>query len=179
MSQSGICAIEGCGKKRKAYPKGSSGFYPLCTMHLERRRKGFPMDAPCMKRPSSELDEFFEKAVACKDDACLIWPFKRHNKTKYAIWTRTTDGGKVVRGRRSPYIAREICYRLYGEPPTPEHQAAHSCGKGHEGCVNGSHLRWATPSENENDKKGHGTYYIRGYLAAGSDVRGLGITGPR
>lgn len=172
MADHGICSIEGCGKKRKTYPNGN-GAYPLCTMHRERLRKGQPMDAPCQKRRSDEMDAFFERAVACTDVECLPWPFKRHSKSNYAIWTRTSEPGVVVRGRRSPYIAREICYRLYGEPPTPDHQAAHNCGKGHEGCVNGSHLRWATRLENEHDKEEHGTYHIRGVGAAGSNVRNL------
>ena len=37
------------------------------------------------------------------------------------------------------------------------HQAAHSCGHGDEGCVNPSHLRWATPQENSDDMVLHGT----------------------
>jgi DNA-binding transcriptional regulator YiaG len=35
--------------------------------------------------------------------------------------------------------------------------AAHSCGKGHEGCVNPAHLRWDTRSGNFSDKLAHGT----------------------
>jgi hypothetical protein len=44
-----------------------------------------------------------------------------------------------------------------GPPPSPDHEAAHSCGRGHEGCVNPKHLRWATHKENQADKEGHGT----------------------
>src|SRR5690606_29105850 len=71
-----------------------------------------------------------------------------------------------------------------GPPPTVEHEAAHSCGKGHEGCVNPHHLRWATSTENKADTLIHGTrnrgernrsakltdakvYEIRRLLAAG------------
>jgi len=50
-----------------------------------------------------------------------------------------------------------MCILAHGEPPTPAHQASHSCGKGHEGCVSPRHLRWATASENEADKIDHGT----------------------
>jgi hypothetical protein len=50
-----------------------------------------------------------------------------------------------------------MCLLAHGEPPSAEHQAAHSCGKGHLGCVNPKHLRWATPSENINDQLAHGT----------------------
>ena len=45
----------------------------------------------------------------------------------------------------------------HGEPPTPSYEAAHTCGKGHLGCTNPRHLRWATRSENHMDKNLHGT----------------------
>jgi hypothetical protein len=45
-----------------------------------------------------------------------------------------------------------------GPPPTPEHEAAHSCGKGHEGCIAPGHLEWKTPAENTADRLVHGTH---------------------
>lgn len=45
----------------------------------------------------------------------------------------------------------------HGEPPSPEHEAAHSCGKGHLGCIHPHHVRWATPKENSADMVLHGT----------------------
>jgi HNH endonuclease len=50
-----------------------------------------------------------------------------------------------------------MCELAYGPAPSPRHQVAHSCGKGHEGCVNPRHLRWATPKENSADMVLHGT----------------------
>tara|TARA_R100000655_G_scaffold109815_2_gene165676 strand:+ start:900 stop:1223 length:324 start_codon:yes stop_codon:yes gene_type:complete len=50
-----------------------------------------------------------------------------------------------------------MCEKVNGPPPTPEHHAAHSCGKGHDGCVNPKHLYWATPKQNARDKITHGT----------------------
>lgn len=50
-----------------------------------------------------------------------------------------------------------MCILAHGEPPSPEHVAAHSCGQGHEGCVNPGHLRWATVAENIADTLKHGT----------------------
>jgi hypothetical protein len=55
------------------------------------------------------------------------------------------------------YAHRLMCQLAHGDPPTPDHIAAHSCGRGHEGCVNPNHLSWKTYSENELDKRVHGT----------------------
>lgn len=81
-------------------------------------------------------------------DECLIWPFKR-DRDGYA---HTKHDGRDVR------VPRLVCTDRHGPPPTPEHQAAHSCGKGHLGCVNGSHLGWKTASENQADRLIHGTH---------------------
>lgn len=51
-----------------------------------------------------------------------------------------------------------MCTLAHGKRPSRRHQAAHSCGKSHEGCVHPGHLRWATPQENEADKLLHGTH---------------------
>lgn len=70
-------------------------------------------------------------------DYCLIWPF-----------TRTFGyGGFVRNGSRIP-AHRYICELKNGPPPSDIHQAAHSCHRGTDGCVNPHHLRWKTPSEN-------------------------------
>lgn len=74
---------------------------------------------------------------------CLIWPF-----------ARSADG--YARSSRGP-VSREVCEAVNGPAPTPEHQAAHTCGNGHAGCVSGAHLRWKTRAENEADKLAHGT----------------------
>ncbi|WP_425339241.1 hypothetical protein [Methylorubrum extorquens] len=50
-----------------------------------------------------------------------------------------------------------MCALVHGPAPSEKHQVAHSCGKGHTGCVSPKHLRWATPLENANDKRLHGT----------------------
>jgi hypothetical protein len=44
----------------------------------------------------------------------------------------------------------------HGEPPTARHEAAHSCGKGHLGCVHPGHLSWKTRNENRADMVRHG-----------------------
>ncbi len=50
-----------------------------------------------------------------------------------------------------------MCELAHGEPPTPTHEAAHSCGRGHEGCVHPKHLSWKTQSGNQLDRREHGT----------------------
>lgn len=83
-----------------------------------------------------------------QDDACLIWPFGRDKRGKpYSIWA----------SNKAHLTARFICKMVNGPPPTPNHQAAHSCGRANDGCVNPKHLRWATPTENNRDKELHGT----------------------
>jgi len=87
-------------------------------------------------------------AAPCKSEACLIWPFGKCKKQGYA---------KLRYNKNSRNAARFICEVNYGPPPTPEHHAAHSCGKGHDACVNGSHITWKTPTENQQDRGLHGT----------------------
>lgn len=52
-------------------------------------------------------------------------------------------------------VHRLVCAAFHGEPPTPQHHAAHGDGNG----INNreDNLRWALPVENEADKVVHGT----------------------
>lgn len=89
----------------------------------------------------------FRAGLQQQREDCLIWPL-----------TRTPGGYGQLRVRGWAQGAhREVCERAHGPAPTPDHQAAHSCGQGHEGCVNPLHLRWATHSENQMDRAEHGT----------------------
>lgn len=133
------CKIEGCGK-----PSGFKGF---CLSHGDRlRRTGDPLVASL--NPRHRINQIWIEAHRdFRGEECLIWPFHRG------------DNGRGVfkiegRGTSVSYV---MCSMAHGEPPTPDHEASHSCGKGHEGCVNPRHLRWATRKENENDKRNHGT----------------------
>ena len=53
------------------------------------------------------------------------------------------------------YAHRVVCRWTHGDPPSDKHEAAHSCGR--RSCVNPSHLRWATRTENMADAIEHGT----------------------
>lgn len=85
--------------------------------------------------------------VAYQGSDCLQWPFSRD--------------GRVGRGRlghegKMWWAHRLMCLLANGEPPTPQHQAAHNCGKGHYGCVNPRHLEWKTNSANQIDRRKNG-----------------------
>lgn len=73
-------------------------------------------------------------------DYCLIWPFARD--------PNVGRGSLRVPGK-SNWAHRVMCEMVKGPPPTPKHECAHSCGNGHQGCVNPNHLSWKTRSENQ------------------------------
>jgi len=85
--------------------------------------------------------------VSTTSDECLKWPFG----------TAGLGRGVLTAEGEREYAHRLMCTLAHGPAPTPEHEAAHSCGKGHEGCVNPRHLRWATAKENHADMVVHGT----------------------
>lgn len=89
---------------------------------------------------------FLEAATEYAGDDCLLWPYG--NVRGY---------GNLWHNGKHQLVTRIICERLYGAPPTSAHEAAHSCGKGHLGCCNPRHLRWATSRENKADREAHGT----------------------
>jgi len=88
-----------------------------------------------------------------RQDWCLIWPFS------------TARGyGHFGHLGVSYYAHVYMCELVHGPAPTDRHQAAHSCGMGHESCVNPHHLSWKTPEENQQDKRLHGTAQKHGRL---------------
>jgi hypothetical protein len=81
-------------------------------------------------------------------DVCLIWPMARDDK-----------GYGLVGYLGTVYKAsRLMCILAHGEPPSPMHEAAHSCGNGALGCYHPQHLSWKTGSENQYDSIAHGTF---------------------
>lgn len=58
------------------------------------------------------------------------------------------------RGRQIISVAREICQQKNGPPPTPQHEAGHTCPHGEwDICVSPFHLQWMTRVENEHHKR--------------------------
>lgn len=137
MPKQKICSIEGCGKptRRREW----------CGIHYDRwRRNGDPLAG---RTAPGEPERFLREVVLKYDgDDCLIWPYAR-SKTGYA---------HIRRDRVTYIVSRIICEETNGPPPTPEHHAAHNCGRGHEGCIAKSHLTWKTLIENNEDKYKHG-----------------------
>lgn len=171
MASSRLCSVPDCGK-----PFNARG---LCKTHyeLQRRANAAPKpkclvdscDKPAQYRgwcsahhtrwlrhgdtetikkvANGTVQRYFHEIVLTySGDDCLTWPFSRDAK-----------GYGVINGHRSKVASRAVCEAAHGEPPTPAHYAAHSCGKGHEGCVNPRHLSWKTPPENKADELIHGT----------------------
>lgn len=131
------CSVEGCDSKH--FGRG------YCSIHYGRfRRHGCPSGGRSFVR--GEPQKWVDTHLDHKGNGCLIWPFGRY-KSGY--------GFVVYRGKK--YTAsRLICELSNGPAPSDAHEAAHSCGKGHEGCVNPRHLRWATSQENSQDAIDHG-----------------------
>lgn len=99
-------------------------------------------------------------------DCCLIWPFGRHR-----------DGyGIVGKDGKMHYAHRMMCSLVHGDPPTPKHQAAHSCNRGHDGCVNPHHLSWKTAGENHKEGEWHPKIKINADQAREiRDLKGLEV----
>lgn len=136
------CSIDGCNGN--AAVKGTSRGW--CSAHYRRwQRYGDPLLGGT---PKGATLKFISDIILPYDgDECIIWPF-----------SRTAEGYAELRKDGVRHIAsRYICDIAHGPAPTPKHQAAHSCGKGHKGCVTKRHLRWATVSDNQMDRVEHGT----------------------
>lgn len=132
------CSVAGCCKAIVA--RG------LCRAHYQRWWKhGDPIAGGTAKKAAVSF--LRDVVMLYAGDECLTWPYAK-NSDGYAIIRR--DG-------RTHRVSRIVCEEKNGPPPTPNHEAAHCCGKGHEGCVSGSHLSWKTAQENAQDKIGHGT----------------------
>jgi hypothetical protein len=116
-------------------------------MHYRRLRRGGSLETRTL--PTGTAAKWMiDVALRHSGDDCLTWPF-------------TVDKNGYARGRHpiasTDRAHRVICILAHGEPPTPTHEAAHSCGKGHLGCVSPAHLSWKTAAENALDRETHGT----------------------
>lgn len=98
-------------------------------------------------RQYGDAQRFYHEVVLRYEGGkCLFWPFAKQRG--YGTM-RIKD--RLVR------VHRRLCEEMNGPPPTPEHDAAHSCGCGDYGCVTKGHLEWKTRKENLADEIAHGT----------------------
>ena len=103
-----------------------------------------------MATKPGEAARFFKEVVLpFRGDECLLWPYAKTPKGYGKLGGGSAGGCWIV--------SRMACEEFNGPPPSPKHHAAHNCGRGRDGCVNPAHMRWATPKENEADKREHGT----------------------
>lgn len=130
------CSVNGClaDPRKRGY----------CTRHYTRLLRHGSTTGGGYGR--GHVQEFFRGHVLNYDAKdCLIWPFAR-NRAGYAIMH--SGGSKIV--------SNLVCQEIHGPAPTPHHQAAHSCGRGSDGCVSPLHLRWATRDQNMKEMVVHG-----------------------
>ncbi len=140
-----FCAFPGCDN-----PKSQKAALGLCNSHYWQHHKGRELTPLSYRR--NRCVPWIEEHTTYDGDDCLIWPFQRAQESGVAM--------VKFKGKQGP-ATRVMCEMAHGKPPTPQHEAAHSCGKGHLGCISPKHLRWATHTENLADQLQHGTR-IRG-----------------
>lgn len=93
---------------------------------------------------------FIADAIASNTEACILWPYAVRKSSGYGAYDERREDK-----RYSVDVHRYVCRIAHGEPADPGHQAAHWCGN--KLCINPKHLHWATPLENMQDAKEHGT----------------------
>ncbi len=87
---------------------------------------------------------FLKKLVGHQGSDCVLWPYH----TQRDGYGNFGYHNKVYRAHRF------MCELTHGAAPL-KHEASHSCGVAL--CVNPKHLSWKTRSQNELDKRKHGT----------------------
>lgn len=138
MAKTRICSIADCGNTHLA-----RGY---CRAHYLRWfRHGDPIAGGTMY--GEPLKYYRETVLPYLGGDCLFW---KYGKNTYGYPMLNIDG-------EQKYVSRLVCEEENGPPPSDNLDAAHSCGKGHLGCVARKHLRWATRGGNLSDKVMHGT----------------------
>lgn len=136
-----LCSVHACENMARA--RG------LCSAHLMRlNAHGDVLAHIPLRRYGVAMQFLIKVALPFADkENCLFWPFLRSDQGRAKI---------TVKGRLEQ-AARVLCEMAHGAPPSPQYEAAHSCGKGHLACVNPHHLSWKTHAENMGDMVAHGT----------------------
>ena len=130
------CTIEGCSS-----PHVARG---LCSRHWQKwKRNGDPLGGDLPRGTGRR--HLSEHVLTLGTDDCYFWPFSK-NAAGYGV---------VFVDGRHRIVSEYVCEKVHGQKPSSAHSAAHNCGM--QSCCNPRHLRWATRSENELDKRLHGT----------------------
>lgn len=140
MATPRLCSIPGCGKIGKLRRGWCHPHYMRWRSHGDPLGGGTANGVP--------MRYFREVVLAYEGGECLKWPFSGN---QYGYGTVQCNGRKHL-------VSRLVCEEEHGPPPTPNHEAAHSCGNGNGGCCTKGHLSWKTPAENNADKIVHGTH---------------------
>lgn len=137
------CSVNGCNANAHYTAHGCKGF---CNAHYQRFvRYGDPLDGNIT--PGEALRFIHEVALPYAGDDCLPYPFAKNPNGYGRLWV----------GGRLEIASRYLCELVQGPPPSPDHDAAHNCGKGYLGCVTPHHLEWKTRIVNVADTLIHGT----------------------
>jgi hypothetical protein len=136
----GVCSVDNCDNPH--YGK------TYCVRHYKRWRKYGDPESGGIRR--GEAKDFLDSCLESNTNECLIFPYYR-NSSGYG-WVNIS--GKPIGAH--VYIAQ----RAIGEKPTKKHEACHSCGNGHLGCVNPKHIYWGTRTQNVIDAINHGTLFV-------------------
>lgn len=134
-----ICSVVECGKT--AFRRG------FCAMHYSRLLRRGEVNPKSRKAANGAVMAWIEQHATYRGEDCLFWPFGKFSN----------GYGAVNNDPRGRVASRVMCHAAHGKPPTPDHEAAHSCGNGHLACVSPNHLSWATALENDEHKNMHGT----------------------
>lgn len=135
-----ICAVEGCEKDYHAH-----GYCARHAYHFKTH--GDPLGGRRGASPGAPQRWIADHSNYESDD-CLRWPFEVHRE----------GYGTVRHNGRRRVASRVMCEAAHGLPPSTDHDAAHSCGNGHQACMNPRHLSWKTRKGNVADAIKHGTW---------------------
>lgn len=132
----------------------------LCDTHKYRQRFGKDMDAPIRRNAVSRSDSLWDRFYKLlgptpPEEGCWVWP----RCTRQNIGKRQVVGNYArmgVGGNRSDYVHRVSYMIHHGDIPEGGH-VLHSCDN--PPCVNPSHLRLGTPSDNQQESVEKGRHY--------------------
>lgn len=115
--------------------------------HLRKPNKARGRPSP--RRGTGKIVAWLRENASHEGKNCLKYPFYIDPKLGYPLFGFE---GKIL------YAHRFMCELKNGPPPTDNHEAAHTCGNAHMGCINPNHLKWKTRIENAQDRLKHGNY---------------------